>query len=346
MSEEFNLDLIDKTFTSYKKGQMFDGVVVLKKNDGVIFNIGGKNDAFIPESDFDDFSAVKIGDRFPIIITKQKNEEGLIEASMRLARDLKIANQNAQTLRLGSKFTFVVTDVNNSGVHSKMGDYKIFVPAGEVSLKFVKDLKSFVGKQLEVVVTEINHEKKEIVASAKLLQEQIKVATENNFWNSIFINKVVKGKVKKIMPYGAFVEVDGVDCFVHISNLSYDKVENVADVVKEGEEYTFRVVNLDRENKKVELSLKALLEDPKITRIKELQVGGVYKGKVVKLLRFGAIVKLENGATGLLHIQNCTENKTKNIYELVKVDDEVEVEVLDKDEEEGKVSFKLTKFMD
>ena len=148
------------------------------------------------------------------------------------------------------------------------------------------------------------------------------------------------------MPYGAFVEVDGVDCFVHISNLSYDKVENVADVIKEGEEYPFRVVNLDRENKKVELSLKALLEDPKITRIKELQVGGVYKGVVVKLLRFGAIVKLENGATGLLHIQNCTENKTKNIYELVKVDDEVEVEVLDKDEEEGKVSFKLTKFMD
>ena len=346
MSEEFNLDLIDKTFTSYKKGQTFDGVVVLKRNDGVIFNIGGKNDAFIPATDFEDFFAVKIGDRFPVIITKQKNDEGLIECSMRLARDLKIANQNAQTLRLGSKFTFVVTDVNNGGAHSNMGDYSIFVPAGDISLRYVKDLKSFVGKQLEVVVTEINHEKKEIVASAKLLQEQIKVATENNFWNSIFVNKVVNGRVKKIMPYGAFVEVDGVDAFVHISNLSYDKIENVGEVLKEGEEYTFRVVNLDRENRKVELSLKALLEDPKISRIKELQVGGVYKAKVVKLLRFGAIVKVENGATGLLHIQNCTENKTKNIYELVKVDDEVEVEVLSKDEDEGKVSFKLTKFID
>ena len=346
MSEEFNLDLIDKTFTSYKKGQMFDGVVVLKRNDGVIFNIGGKNDAFIPASDFDDFESVKIGERFPVIITKQKNEEGLIEASMRLARDIKIANQNAQSLRLGSKFTFVVTSVNGGGVCSQMGDYRVFVPASEVSLRYVKDLKSFVGKQLEVVVTEINHEEKEIVASAKLLQEQIKVATENNFWNSIFINKVVVGKVKKVMPYGAFVEVDGVDAFVHISNLSYDKIENVSDVLKEGEEYTFRVVNLDRENKKVELSLKALLEDPKISRIKELEIGGVYNAKVVKLLRFGAIVKLENGATGLLHIQNCTENRTKKIYELVKVEDEVEVEVVDKDEEEGKVSFKLTKFFE
>ena len=345
MSEDFNLETIDKTFTSYKKGQIFDGVVVLKRNDGVIFNIGGKNDAFIPADDFDDFSLVKIGDRFSVVITKQKNDEGLIEASMRLARDIKIANQNAQSLRLGSKFTFVVTSVNNGGLHSKMGDYSVFVPASEASLKFVKDLKSFVNKQLDVVVTEIDHENKTFIASAKLLQEQIKVALENNFWNSIFINKIVKGKVKKIMPYGAFIEVDGIDCFVHISNLSYDKVKDVHDVLKESEERQFKVVELDRENKKVELSYKALLEDPKISRVKELEVGKVYKGKVVKLLRFGAIVKVENGATGLLHIQNCTENRQKNIYELVKVDDEVNVVVLSKDEDEGKVSFKLEKMM-
>ena len=342
MSEEFNLDTIDKTFISYKKGQIFDGVVVLKREDGVIFNIGGKNDAFIPSFDFDDYEKVKIGDRFPVVITKQKNEEGLIEASMSLARDIKIANQNAQSLRLGSKFTFVVTDARNGGVASKMGDYSVFVPASEVSLKFVKDLKSYVGKQLEVVVTEIDHEKKSIVASAKLLQEQIKVALENSFWNSIFINKVVTGKVKKIMPYGAFVDVDGVDCFLHISNCSYDKISSVDEVLHEGDVKQFRVINLDRENKKVELSYKALLEDPKITRVKELQVGQVLEGKVIKLLQFGAIVRVENGATGLLHIQNCTENRAKKIYELVKVDDTVEVEVLSKDEENGKVSFKLT----
>lgn len=341
MSEQFNLDLIDKTFTTYKKGQTFEGVVVLKRADGVIFNIGGKNDAFIPASDFDSFDDVKIGDRFSVIITKQKNEEGLIEASMRLARDLKIANQNAESLRLGSKFTFVVTSVNNAGLHSKMGDYSVFVPAGDASMRYVRDLKSFVGKQVEVIVTEIDHEKKDIVASAKLLQEQVKVATEDNFWNSIFVNKVVTGKVKKIMPYGAFVEVDGVDCFLHISNISYDRLENVGDAIKEGETYSFKVVSLDRENKKVDLSLKALLSDPKIERVKALVVGEVYPCKVVKLLRFGAIIKAPNGATGLLHIQNCTENKTKNIYELVKVDDEVEAVVIDKDEEEGKVSFRL-----
>lgn len=340
MSEKFNLDLIDKTFTSYKKGQAFDGVVVLKRADGVIFNIGGKNDAYIPASDFEDYDAIKIGDRFGVVITKQKNEEGLIEASKSLADALKIANQNALSLRLGSKFSFVPTGVG-SGLLSKMGDYSIIIPFAEVSENYVKDFHKLVGKQFEAVVTEIDKENKTIIASIKLLQEQTRVAIEKNFWNSIFINKIVKGKVERIMTYGAFVSVDGFDCFLHISNLSYEKINKVEEVLTVGQEAQFKVIKLDRENKKVELSYKALLEAPKTARIKQLVVGEVYRAEVVKLLQFGAIVKVENGATGLLHISNCTENKTKKIYELVKVGDQIEVECISKDEENQKVSFKL-----
>lgn len=340
MSEKFNMEMIDKTFTSYRKGQAFEGVVVLRREDGVIFNIGGKNDAFIPASDFEDYSQVKIGDRFGVVITNQKNEEGLIEASKSLADALKLANQNASALRLGSKFSFVATGVGD-GLLSKMGDYKIIVPFEQVSEHYVKNYHSLVGKQFEAVVTEIDKDAKTIVASIKLLQEQIKVAIEQNFWNIIFINKIVKGRVERIMPYGAFVNVDGVDCFLHISNISYDKLEKVEDVLKVGDEKQFKVIKVDRENKKVELSLKALLQDPKTAKIKELLVGQVYDGEVIKLLQFGAIVKLENGATGLLHISNCTEDRTKKIYEIVKVGDKVSVEVISKNEEEQKVSFKL-----
>ena len=345
MSEKFNLEMIDKTFTSYRKGQSFDGVVVLRRDDGVIFNIGGKNDAFIPASDFENYDDVKIGDRFSVVITNQKNEEGLIEASKSLADALKLANQNALNLRLGSKFSFVATGVG-SGLMSKMGDYTIIIPFSEVSDRYVKDFHKLIGKQFEAVVTEIDKENKTIIGSVKLLQEQIKVAIEKNFWNSIFINKIVKGKVERIVPYGAFVSVDGFDCFLHISNISYEKIEKVEDVLKVGDERQFKVIKVDRENKKVELSLKALLEDPKTTRVKELVVGQTYLGEVVKLLQFGAIIKVENGATGLLHISNATENKTKKIYEIVKVGDKVDVEVLSKDEDEGKVSFKLAEMKD
>ncbi len=340
MSEKFNLEMIDKTFKSYRKGQSFDGVVVLRRDDGCIFNIGGKNDAFIPASDFEDYSKIKIGDRFSVVITKQKNEDGLIEASKSLADALKLANQNAGNLKLGSKFSFVVTGIGN-GLLSKMGDFSIIIPFDQVSERQINHMSSLVGKQFEAVVTEIDKENRQIVGSIKLLQEQTRVAIETNFWNSIFINKIVTGKVERIMPYGAFVSVEGFDCFLHISQISYERLDKVENALSVGDVKQFRVIKIDRENKKVELSLKALLEDPKLTRIKELLVGEVYDGEVVKLLQFGAIVKVTNGASGLLHISNATDNRTKKIYEIVKVGDHVKVEVISKSEEEMKVSFKL-----
>ncbi len=341
--EKFDFNSIDKTFTAYKKGQMFDGVVVIKREDGVIFNIGGKNDAFIPSDDFDDYENLKIGDRFKVIITKQKNEEGMIEVSKRLADDKVLQTQNAQKLKLGSNFSFVVTGTRDGGLVSKMGEYEIFVPADEIFEGGVRDPKRLVGRQFEATVTELNRDDKVIIASVKLLTEQVKQTNENLFWNSIFPNKIVKGKVKKIMPYGAFIEVDGVDCFLHISNISYERLNRVEDAIKEGEQYEFKVIELDRDKKKVALSRKALLISPKTQAIKDLVVGQAYEGKVVKILKFGAIIKLDNGASGLLHISNATEDKQKQIYEIVKLDESVKVVVLDKDEEEEKVSFGLVK---
>ena len=338
--EKFDLDAIERTFTSYKKGQMFDGVVIIKKENGCIFNIGGKNDAFLPKEEVANFEELKIGDRFKVIITKSKNEEGMLEVSKDLADNQILATQNANRLKLGSKFSFVVTKGDDEGLYSKMGEYDIFIPRNEISVK-TRDTRNAVGKQFEATVTEIDKENKKIIASIKLLEDKIRENVESLFWNSIFINKIVKGKVKKILDFGAIVDVGGVDCFVHISNLSYERIQNPKDILKEGEEYTFKVTDVDRENKKVSLSYKALLPSPKLLAIKELHVGAIYKGEVIKILKFGAIIKLQNGATGLLHIKNATDKNNKQIYEIVKLDQKVEVEVLEKDEEEQRVSLKL-----
>lgn len=342
MEDKFDLSAIEKTFTSYKKGTMFDGVVVMKRDDGVIFNIGGKNDAFIDKEDFDDYESVKIGDRFKVMIVSRNNEEGMIEVSKRKADELVKANQNASKLKLGSTFSFVVTNSSKDGLHSKMGEYSIFIPAQEVG-GHTQDLRKLEGKQFDATVTEIDKDNKSIVGSIKLLQQQIQQTNENLFWSSIFPNKIVSGKVKKILPYGAFIDVGGVDCFVHISNISHSRLEKVEDALHEGQEVTAKVIELDRENKKVSLSIKALEKSPKKKAIEELVVGNTYSGKVVKILKFGAIIKLDNGASGLLHISNATTDNQKQIYEIVKLDEEVQVQVLDKNEEEERVSFSLAK---
>ena len=338
--EKFDMNLVNETFASYKKGQMFDGVIVIKRENGCIFNIGGKNDAYLPREEADDYDSLKIGDRFKVIITSYKNEDGMIEVSKVLADNQILATQNANKLKLGSNFTFVVSHGNREGLYSKMGEYSIFVPIEEMSTK-TRDVQKAEGKQFEATVTEIDKINKKIVASIKLLEEQTIKNTEELFWKSIFINKIVTGKVKKILSYGAFVTVNGVDCFLHISNISYKKLENPGEVIEEGKEYTFKVIEVDRENKKVALSLKALEESPKLKAMKELAIGQTYHGKVIKILNFGAIIRLENSATGLLHIKNATERSDVNIYEIVKLDQEVDVEVLDIDADEEKVSFKL-----
>jgi len=337
---KFNIEEIDKTFAEYKKGQILDGVVVIKRNDGVIFNIGGKNDAFIPSTDFDKFEDVKIGDRFKVVITKSKNEEGIIEASKQEADSIIFGNQNAEKLKLGSKFSFVVTEEKH-GLISRMGQFEIFIPQSEVSEYFEKNLGKYIGKQCEAIVTEYDKENKKIIGSMKLLKSQVREQNESLFWNAVFINKIVKGTVEKILPYGIFVDVDGVSCFCHISNLSYRHIENIEDFIKVGEVKQFKIIELDRENKKVALGLKQLEVSPKEIAVKALKLYEVYKGKVTKLLPFGALITLENGAVGLLHISNATEKTDKNIYEIVKLDDTVYVQVINIDEENLKVSFKL-----
>lgn len=337
--EKFDMEAVERTFLNTKSGELHSGIVVIKREDGVVFNIGGKRDAFIPRDDFEDFEDIKIGDRFQVVITKNKNEEGMIEASKSKADVISIGMQNAQKIKLGSVFTFVPTQVKN-GIVSKLGNFDVFVPKDQVSEHFV-DMHTLVGKQQEAIATEIDRENKMIVASIKLLQQQEREQNEKLFWSSIFINKIVKGEVKKILPYGAFVEVDGVDCFVHISDLSYARIDSPDEVIKEGEKLNFKVIELDREAKKIKLGLKQILPDPMVEKIENLKIGETVEGEVQKLLPFGAIVKLENGISGLMHISTITERRDVGMHEFVHVGDKVNVEILSKDSANKKLALKF-----
>ena len=339
---KFSLNAIEETLAHYKKNNIYDGVVVSKNENGVIFNIGGKSDAFIKKEDFSNFDEIKIGDRFKALVLGTKTEDGMIEVSKSEAEEIILGSLKAEVLKVGSTFTFVVNSYNDSGIVSKLGAYSVFVPKEQVDLK-VHHLGYYKSKQLEAIVLEINREKKEIIASVKMLKEQIKENAENIFWSAAFIGKKVNGKIVKIMPYGAFVDVGGVDAFVHISDLSYKRISTPADVIVVGETYEFRITNLDKDNKKVQLGLKQNQEDPKISAIKSLKFSEIYEGEVTKILSFGAIISLDNGASGLLHVSDATEKNDKRIYEIVKVGDKVRVGVKSISDDNTKVSFILYK---
>ena len=338
---KFDLDTIDKTFTKYKKNEIFDGVVVLKRDDGVIFNIGGKSDAFIDKSDFDNFDDVKSGDRFKVAVLGTKTEDGMIIVSKKIADNVIIGSQNAEKLKIGSQFSFYATGIKDNCLVSKMGIYNIVVPNDEIDTN-LKNLHYYLNKQFTAIVTEIDKDKRLIVCSIRILKEQQKELQETTFWNSIFINKIVQGKVEKIMPYGAFIDVDGVSCFIHISDIAYEHVNDVSKYLNVGDTYTFRVIKIDKQQKRVSLGLKQLSENPKTAYLKELKIGDKVSGTVTKILAFGAIIKLDDsGLEGLLHVSDATQHNDMRIYQIVKLGQKVEVEIKSIDTNRNRIAFKL-----
>lgn len=335
---KFDLNAIEQTLANYKKDNIFDGVVVAIRDDGVVFNIGGKSDAFIKKDDFKNFDDVKIGDRFKVLVLGTKTEDGMIEVSKSEAEDIISGSLKAESLKVGSTFTFVVNSFNDDGLHSRLGAYKVFIPKDQIDVK-VHHLGYYKSKQLEAIVLEINADKKEIIASCKMLKEQIKENAENLFWSAAFVGKKVTGKIIKIMPYGAFVDINGVDAFLHISDISYKRISKPEDVIELNKEYEFRITKLDKDNKKVSVGLKQNNEDPRITAIKNLKFSEVYNGEVIKILPFGAIIRLDNGAEGLLHVSDATQKNDKRIYEIVKLGDKIKVGVKSISEDNTKVNF-------
>lgn len=342
MDIKFGLDEIEKTFTNYRTNEMVDGVVVSINDNGLVFNLGGKLDAFIPKDQIKNFEDSKIGDRFSVIIMGGKNEDGMILASKTLAENLILGNQKAENIKLGSSFTCVITGVSDSGgLISKLGQYSIYIPENQICSYRQINPKSYISKQVNAIATEINVEEKKIIASISLLEDKVRAENESNFWRANFINKIVNGTVKRFVPYGAFVEVNGIDCLLHISEISHDRITSASEVLKIGKTYKFKIIKIDKESKKVSLSFKQLQESNKTKLLKEVKVGDTFEGKAVKILQFGAIIKIPNGLEGLLHIKNATDDSRKQIYQIVKLGDTIQVKIKNIDLERCRLEFTI-----
>jgi ribosomal protein S1 len=321
---------------------MVEGVVVAIKDNGLIFNLGGKLDAFIPKEQVKDFEDSKIGERFSVIITGGKNEDGMILASKNLAEDLMLGNQKAENIKLGSSFTCIINDTSESGgLISKLGQFSIYIPEDEICSYKQVNPKSYISKRVNAIATEINSEEKKIIASIKILDDKIRQENETTFWRVNFVNKIVEGVVKRFVPYGAFVEIDGIDCLLHISEISHERINSASEILELGKTYKFKILKLDRENKKVALGYKQLHESNKTTLLKEIKIGDSFEGEAIKMLPYGAIIRLENGLEGLLHIRNATDDTRKQIFQIVKLGEKIKVNIKNVDLERNRLEFSI-----
>ena len=354
-NEEFINAVNNETTTDYREGRAVKGTVLSANADGIRLNIGGKNDGFIDKTEVCEEGEYKpeefpVGTEIDAIIVKKRDDvSGCVLLSKRRADLMRKTDEAVDQIRNGEMFEMVVKKDVKGGLTGSLGSYRVFVPASHIRLKFVPDLKKYVGKTLRLRAIDIDDIKHKIVASQRVILQEEKDEHDKKaeiFWENVKPDVVVAGEVKRISSYGAFVSVDGIDCLAHIDHLSYSKISSPDEVLEVGKTYEFLVLKADREKQRVSLGYRELQPHPFDKCMEKHPVGTITQGKVISVLPYGAFVEIEPGVEGLVHVSEAAASYVKDINEVLHVGDEVSVKILAYDDQHRKTTLSIRACID
>ncbi|MGI6606160.1 MAG: bifunctional 4-hydroxy-3-methylbut-2-enyl diphosphate reductase/30S ribosomal protein S1 [Peptococcia bacterium] len=329
---------------SYQPGDMVEGVVVQINNDEVLVDIGGKSEGIIPVAELAGVKVnpkeyLQLGQKIMVEVIKEDREGNLL-LSHKNAFFEEALNKIEKAKETGAILEATVTDVVKGGLLVDVG-IKGFVPASQVERGFVEDLSVFLQKKLRVRVLELDREKKKVVLSQRVILDEEYEQKRKALWEEIKEGETRKGIVKKIMNFGAFVDIGGIDGLLHITELGWKRVNHPSEVLHEGDNVEVYVLKVDHEKEKVSLSLKKLAADPWMEGISKYEEGSVVKGKVVRILPFGAFVQLEPGLEGLVHISQISEKRINKVEDVLEVGQEINVKIVQISEEDKRIKLSM-----
>lgn len=330
-----------------ESGKVVKGKIIGYNNSEVFIDLGYKSDGIIPVDEFSDDpdfkpeKLLKVGDEVEVYVVRVNDGEGNVLLSKKKVDaikgwdDIEAAYENKTTVKAK------VVDVVNGGVIATANGVRVFIPASQISDRFVKDLKEFLKHVLNVRIVEFNKQKRKVVGSAKVILQEEKATVANEFWSNVEIGKMYKGTVKSLMDFGAFVDIGGVDGLVHISELSWGKIKHPSDVLKVGDQVEVYVMEVDKEKGRISLGYKKTEDNPWFKAEEKYAVGNVIKGKVVRLVPFGAFVELEPGIDGLVHISQISNVRIAKPGDVLEIGQEVEAKVTELNLETKKVGLSI-----
>ena len=348
------MDEFDKVLSI---GSLVEGQVVSLDENEAYVNIGYKAEALLPINEVTEEDNVKltevlqVGEKIKAKVLSLGNEtKPPIISIIEIKREefLKERKEAYDELEKFSEsqeiITVKVTKAVKGGVEADFKGTKIFIPASHMELIHVEDLSIYEGKDVEVNIIEYTTHKRRlprVVASRRGLLKNKKLLMEEVTWENIKVGDVVQGIIRRITNFGAFVEVDGVDGLLHVSELSHGRVEKPEDVLKIGGELTVSVISIDKENKKLSLSLKKLLPDPWLNIRDKYPIGNIVLGKVVRFAQFGAFVELEPGVDGLIHVSHISTKRVEKPEDELAIGQMVKAKILSVDDENKKISLSI-----
>ena len=345
MSEMSFEQMLEESLKTIRNGEVVEGIVIDVKPDEVILNIGYKSDGIITRSEYtnepnvDLTTVVNVGDTLEAKVVKVNDGEGQVLLSYkRLAAEkgskrLEEAYENKEVL------TAKVSQVLAGGVTVVIDETRVFIPASLISDVYEKDLAKFKDQEIEFVITEFDPKKRRVIGNRKILLVTQKAEAQKALFEKIAEGDVVEGTVKNVTDFGAFIDLGGVDGLLHISEMSWGRVENPKKVFTVGQ--TVKVFIKSISETKIALSMKFADENPWKDAEVKYAVGNVVTGKVARMTDFGAFVELAPGVDALLHVSQISKDHVEKPADALTVGQEVEAKIVDFNEEEKKISLSI-----
>ncbi|MBR5318134.1 MAG: bifunctional 4-hydroxy-3-methylbut-2-enyl diphosphate reductase/30S ribosomal protein S1 [Peptococcaceae bacterium] len=328
------------------RNDIVTGTVVKIDSDEVLVDIGGKSEGIIPVRELS-FSknvnpedVVKVGDEIRVMVIKEENNEGNILLSKKRVDQAAAMEKLEEAYNNGTILEAPVVDVVKGGVIVDIGT-RGFVPASRLDIRYIEDIKSFVGQTLQFKIIKFEPESRKIVLSRREILEEQEKARKEQVWASIEEGQTRTGVVRRLAAFGAFVDLGGVDGLLHVSEMGWGRVKNPGDVVKVGQEIEVYVLAVDREKEKISLGLKQLRVNPWEAAAEKYAVGSIVSGKVVRIVPFGAFVMLEDGVDGLVHISQISWERVEKVEDALQIGQEISAKVLELDVENKKISLSI-----
>src|ERR1700730_9303227 len=323
----------------FAAGEIVKGTIIEVRPKEVLVDIGYKSEGVITANEFEDIKAVKVGDQIDVLIEKLEDKEGMVVLSKEKAEFKQNWDKILTICNEGGTIAGKVKAVVKGGLLVNIG-VEAFLPASQIDVITTKNLAAYVGNTYDFKVVKINQERQNIVLSRRELIEQERSDRRSKLLGEMTPGDIRKGTVKNITDFGAFIDLNGIDGLLHITDMSWGRVNHPSDILRVGQDVDVVVLDINKEKERVSLGLKQKLANPWDNIEAKFPIGAKVKGKVVNLVPYGAFVELEPGVEGLVHVTELSWTKrVAKPSDVLKVDQEMEAVVLGINREEQKISL-------
>lgn len=341
------MEAIENTLVTIKKGDIVKGNILYVTENEIMVNINYKSDGIITKEELSDDPDInpkdlfREGDDVDVYVVRLDDGDGNVVLSIKRIESIKGWEELEEIYENNEKIECkVLTDVKG-GLSVLVNKVKGFMPASQISVDYVDNLSEYKNKVLTAKIIDFDKKRKRIILSSKKIEKSKLKEKREELWNSLEIGNVLNGKVARLTNFGAFVDIGGLDGLIHISDLSWFRINHPSEVVNIGDEIEVQVLNFDKEKNRISLGLKQTLPKPWDIFIKNRNVGSIVSGKVVNVLDFGAFVRLEEGVDGLVHVSQISKEHVNKPSDKLKIGDEVTVKIIDINEEEQRISLSM-----